>query len=890
MKKRSTKRHRWLIPAILAIMIFLASPALELLYGDAATWFQSHQWLKWGLVGIGVIAAIGLAIWEYRQGDEAEVDVPQVVEAYEDLRTRYLAQIRERTQFLTLRGLDVKSGDASVRDQDRLRLPDVYIQLDTTAKERVDAGHGWKTEGDRPLSALEALVNNKRMVLLGEPGGGKTTFVNYLAFCLASDGLNPREGWLEKLEGWPKAWAGILPVPVVLRDMAAWLETEDRQERKLALLDAWLQTWLNEMGLGDFHDVMMKMLREGKAVLFFDGLDEVRTEGQVGKRVREMINATPAAYDSAILVTCRVLSYQDERWRLDENSWVTFELDRLNPEKINHFIEAWYAQLQAMGVVTDGKTKAGKLKRAVRRPDLWRMAGNPLLLTVMALVHSNKGELPDARALLYENVIDILLWRWDAVRLPRGDEEIDIRVLMKQADIQDVDLKRALWELAYKVHAQVQEGDDGEATSDIPESLLVETLRTLAPDGSQTWTEAMLEIIKRRAGLLVDRVPGVYSFPHRTFQEYLAGCHLATLPDFTDNVVALSRQGAFWWQVVLLAVGKLVHVNGDVDKPLVLVSELCPEQTPAMDDVDGWRGCWLAGKALIEIGVKRAQRRDLGRDMTERLQERLMMLLMNGLLEPRERADAGSVLSILGDPRDFDEMVEVPAGEFTMGSAEDDRWAEDGEKPQHEIFVDAFRISKYPVTNAQYAEFVKATKRNPPEHWPGQEPPPDLRNHPVVYVSWHDAMAYCQWLGKEKGRTCRLPTEAEWEKAARGTDGRIYPWGNEFSAEKCNMRETGIGGPSPVGMFPDGVSPYGCLDMSGNVWEWTLSEYKPYPYNPDDGREDVVGADRRRVLRGGAFNLVDYHVRAAVRYRSPPLYRGYYLGFRVVFSPSTTDH
>ena len=878
MKKSSNKR-RWLIPAILTLIILVATPATSLLFGDVGEWLKSHQWLVWILAGIGVVATIALAIWDHRQQDEVEVDVPQVVEEYEDLRERYLRQIVDQTQFLTLRGLDIKSGDASAGDQDRLRLPDVYIQLDTTTsvgikdkKKREEFGRD-----TQPLSALEALIHNERMVLLGEPGSGKTTFVNYLAFCLASDGMNPREGWLEKLDGWPKKWERILPVPVVLRDLAAWLEGEGRSELKLALLDAWLQTWLDEMGLDDFHDMLLKMLRDGKAILFFDGLDEVRAEGQVGERVREMINATPGAYNSPILVTCRVLSYQDERWHLDEDRWPTFELDRLSSEKIDRFIEAWYGQLQDLGVVTDGKTQAGKLQRAVRRSDLWRMARNPLLLTVMALVHSNKGELPDARALLYENVIDILLWRWDAVRIPRGDEEINIRMLMKQADIQDVDLKQALWELAYKVHAQVQEGDDGEATSDIPESLLIETLRTLAPDGSQTWTEAMLEIINLRAGLLVERRPGVYSFPHRTFQEYLAGCHLATLPDFTDVVVDVSREGAFWWQVILLAVGKLVHVNGDVDKPLVLVSELCPEQMPAMDDAEGWRGCWLAGKSLIEIGVKRAQRRDLGRDMTERLQERLRKLAEQGLLEPRERADAGSVLSVLGDPRDFDEMVEVPAGEFVMGSNDYDR-----EKPQHEVLVDAFRISKYPVTNAQYTEFVKAMDYNPPVHWRGQVPPPDLHNHPVANVTWRDAMAYCEWLQEKTGLPYRLPTEAEWEKAARGRDGRIYPWGNDFSAEKCNVYETGIRGTSPDGMFPDGASPYGCLDMSGNVWEWTLSKYKPYPYKPDDGREEVDKSDDRRVLRGGAFYLNQRNARCAYRYHDPPDFRLNFIGFRVV--------
>jgi formylglycine-generating enzyme required for sulfatase activity len=122
-----------------------------------------------------------------------------------------------------------------------------------------------------------------------------------------------------------------------------------------------------------------------------------------------------------------------------------------------------------------------------------------------------------------------------------------------------------------------------------------------------------------------------------------------------------------------------------------------------------------------------------------------------------------------------------------------------------------------------------------------------------VYVTWHDAMAYCRWLARVTGRAYRLPSEAEWEKAARGTDGRIWPWGNKWDSKRCNSREGGPGNTTPVGQYsPQGDSPYGCVDMAGNVWEWTLSLLKDYPYDPKDGREDAQAEGRRR-LRGGAF-------------------------------------
>ena len=196
------------------------------------------------------------------------------------------------------------------------------------------------------------------------------------------------------------------------------------------------------------------------------------------------------------------------------------------------------------------------------------------------------------------------------------------------------------------------------------------------------------------------------------------------------------------------------------------------------------------------------------------------------------------------------------------------RWLE-GELPQYEVEVDAFRISRFPVTNGHFALFVGSTYHKPPQHWRGSSPAVEILNHPVVYVSWHDAMAYCRWLSAQRGEEVRLPTEAEWEKAARGCDGRIYPWGDEFDAARCNMADTGIGTTSPVGLFANWASPYGCQEMAGNVWEWTLSEYRPYPCDGDDGRNDAAH-DGRRVLRGGAFYGDRDLVRCAFRFSGDP--------------------
>jgi len=174
-------------------------------------------------------------------------------------------------------------------------------------------------------------------------------------------------------------------------------------------------------------------------------------------------------------------------------------------------------------------------------------------------------------------------------------------------------------------------------------------------------------------------------------------------------------------------------------------------------------------------------------------------------------------------------------------------------------------------------------KRDYPFWW--DDPTWNLPNHPVVGVSWFEALAYCNWLGEITGRSCRLPTEAEWEKAARGTDGRIYPWGSEWAEDRANTSEAGVGRTTAVGAFPAGASTYGILDMSGNVWEWCSSvgyAEAAYPYRADDGREDLE-RDVVRALRGGSWYDSRRYARCAVRYYDDPDDFDGSVGFRVVF-------
>lgn len=256
------------------------------------------------------------------------------------------------------------------------------------------------------------------------------------------------------------------------------------------------------------------------------------------------------------------------------------------------------------------------------------------------------------------------------------------------------------------------------------------------------------------------------------------------------------------------------------------------------------------------------------------------------------------------------DLVRVPAGEFLMGTSDQEiewlvkntDWAKewkdkkyfDDEKQQHPIRLDYdYQIGKYPVMNVDYQVFVKETGYHAPNDWEGQNYPEGRGDHPVVNVSWDDAMAYCRWLTEKlrkegklgKDQVVRLPTEAEWEKAA-GWDAekkakRIYPWGSEFDSKKCNTNEGGKGSTTPVGQYPPGDSYFGVGDIAGNVWEWCHSLYKSYPYNANDGREDEASREPR-VLRGGSWITTRRNARCAYRSGLVPVLADFSVGFRVV--------
>ncbi|MEW5869481.1 MAG: SUMF1/EgtB/PvdO family nonheme iron enzyme [Chloroflexota bacterium] len=851
------------------------------------------------------------------------------------LRRAYLERIVAATSHLSLSGIDPKA--ASEAGQ-RLDLGAVYTALLTLTSgehSRGERGEVAPERSPRRLSALALLDREARLVLLGDPGSGKSTFVNFVALCLAGEALGRPDANLallkaplppdederrkgdEKPAAQPWSHAALLPVRVILRDFAARGLPEPGQPAAAKHLWDFIAAELRAAALGDFEKHLVRELRQSGGLLLLDGLDEVPEAGQRRAQIKACVDEFAKAFPRCrILVTSRTYAYQKQDWRLP--GFTEAVLAPFSRGQIEQFVERWYAHIGGLRGLppADAQGRAELLKRAIVASDrLYALAERPLLLTLMASLHAWRGgSLPEKREELYSDTVDLLLDWWESpkvVRDARGQVLDSQPSLAEWLKVDRQKVRELLNRLAFEAHAAQP---DLQGTADVAEGDLVTGLLELSKN-PDTRPARLVEYLSARAGLLLPRGASVYTFPHRTFQEYLAACYL-TDHDFPEGAADLVCQDFNRWrEVVLLAGAKAAR--GTASAIWSLVDALCYQDAPQspgdwqspgdlQGDLTAQWAAHLAGQALVEtVNLEGVSERN--RPKVQRTQRWLAHLLRSGALPALERARAGDSLARLGDPR-FDParwylpaepllgFVHIPAGPFRMGSDKRrDSQADDDELPQHEVRLEDYWLGRFPVTVAQFRAFVQDSRHRPQE----KRSLEGLDNHPVVYVTWYDAIAYCQWLsGKLQAQARRvlqgggpaldeislafwqglaqgnlqvtLPSEAEWEKAARGADGRTYPWGDDFDPDKTNTVETGIGGASTVGCFPAGASLYGLLDLSGDVWEWTRSIFKDYPYNPGDGREALKGNDLR-VLRGGSFGNYRRNARCAHRYRNLPV-------------------
>lgn len=881
------------------------------------------------------------------------------------VRNAYLCDLVNRCAHLKMPMIDSKA--ATRQEAADLDLAAVFTDLDildSLPDERQPGkGRAFDPEmehTERRLPALAALSRYPRLVLLGDPGSGKSTLVNFITLCLAGEWLGSADANLRRLgEGWqlPR----LLPVRVILRDYAA--RGLPINQGLWDFIQAELRT-AEDPNLRTCAPVLESYLQQEQgALLLLDGLDEVPDAQQARARFKAAVEAFARAFPHCrILVTARPYAYRDpEDPREPRVRLAKFEVRRLaqfSPEQIQTFIPRWYAHVglkdPSLGPMT-AQRYAEQLQRAVKtRPRLADLATNPLLLTLMTSLHRSRegGSLPEKRQELYEESVKLLLDFWqrpkqvfDLQGRPAGQE---YDVFLELGIAQDA-LRRALNEVAYEAHKNQPRNATG--THDIRARDLAGVLYELADKRKTPDERRVIQYLTDRAGLLIEREQGaVYTFPHRTFQEYLAACYLAE-EDFPYVLLERLREDdERWREATLLAAAK----NSSGANMWNLLAAFCPTDAPPPQPATAdWYAALRAGQALVETELHlRVPERQ--RTLIERLKTWLVALLETNQapLPAPERAAAGHTLGVLGDPRPGVGTKQVqdlslpdlawcaiPAGPFVMGSARqgaalrhpetgaeiivppDDK-AYDDESPAHiQDIAQPYWIARYPITNAQFAAFEAdpegytcrewwtaagwrwREQRKGHQYYGGNF---DLLNHPVVNVTWYEAVAFCRWLtGRirqsvnapiagwppellEKIRAgnyeIRLPTEAEWEKAARGgletaNPARRYPWGHTaaldvLTPEHANYDQTGINATSAVGAFPLGAGPYGVLDLSGNVWEWCVTawvdNYAKYDIREVKEHLNDPEGDRRRVVRGGSFDLDERIVRCAYRRLNVP--------------------
>ncbi len=770
-------------------------------------------------------------------------------------------------------GLDVEPGQRALSDDEPARLEPALRALGLPAeiagspevqRAALDRLKQLHPERWRPLTAPvlrralttveldRAVAEKDRVYLEGDPGTGKTTTLHHLAMVLVRAHAGEPDD-AERL-----GFSEPFPVPVFVPLADLWKKLgSDLPEGGHAPLLQFLQDRAG-FALPD-PERLEPALRDGRIILLLDGLDEVPSvEGRrrAALILRDFVAAFP---QSRYVLSTRPSGLDNEvREAFDEAGMNHLRVDLLDRDQIERFVGRWYEVIETCEeAARDG---AGELLRLLETPDRLddrrELQSTPVTLLAITKVHAVRGRLPEQKAELYRQCVETLC----TLRKGWG---LDLKVIV---------LRR----LALRIHEQ---GRDGRTLPDVAArratfDVLPEERRGAGPE----CVDPMLEALADQTGLLI-RSPedDGWQFRHLTFQEYLAGRALVDeeTSDARKDALAERMVDTWWRESVRLALGYLCNQPAEAGEVL---SHLVERVLSKLHGEEKTRALHTLADGMCDLRGYDQRPTELT-DCAGRLQPAWAEGAEDPDVEQRARLGMGEALGAFGDPRlgfTADHCVYVPGGPFVMGDPEFGDERESVEVPE-------LRIARYPVTCGQFLEFVDATGREVEErhrsYWSRR------LNHPVVYVSRPDAEDFCRWLNQAHpcpdGWHWRLPTEKEWEKAARGgavIDGgpnpapeRSWPWEEETFIEDAANYDEKLRGTSPVGCFPAGRGPYGALDQAGNVWEWVY---------PEGG-----GTRARRALRGGGWGSVPHRLRVSSRGVDEPARRVFVIGFRCVASP-----
>ncbi len=753
---------------------------------------------------------------------------------------------------------------------------------------------------ERPQPVLWLVQDHPVLVILGDPGSGKSTVLTLLALLLATG------------QGQELGLEGYLPL---LLPLSAYSDQLQKSPRR-SLYDFSVEYFKQRLDAVDMGPFFIDMLKRGRVLILLDGLDEVKSQEQrniVVERVQHFI-CQHAKKGNRVVMSCRIIGYHEVRPPEVEGLRECTLLD-FDDAEIADFIRRWTAIIERHSFENESVAKyearreTEELLTALeQKPEIRRLAANPLLLTMLVILKRQGKKLPRHRVLLYEQYLTSLLDEWLHARSLDGAVAQDLPDERK--------LRKVLEPLAY----WMQTASPGKGM--VPERDLVDWLKKWFSLRKNPEQEAgsFLRDVREHSGLLLNRGGRMYGFMHLTFMEYLAAVHIAKNRAITITQFSESAGHADWRETLLLATSCLGLRDGRDEELTELLGQLLD-----VKEKDPGAIVELVAAALADMGEE---------GVTEEgwigLRARLVMEgLRNTLLPAQKRVAVGNHLAELGDPRagvtalEDMQFCHVPAGSFFLGTENDN--ADDDEKEgagPHEMNR-AYWLGRYPVTVAQYRQYLQESEVKPEDEDCQKGP----ANTPVVWVSQKEAESFCDWLTTRwcrlgllpEGYRAALPSEPEWEKAAKGgykipaegqqrigsigelsagagegpalidnnSPHRDYPWEGGADPERMNFAMN-IGSRSAVGAYPGGASPYGCEEMSGNVWEWTRSPFEAYPYPTKSAAvnaHEKSGGNVPRVLRGGAFFNLQWSARCSYRLNFDPDSRSYFIGFRVVLSP-----
>lgn len=709
------------------------------------------------------------------------------------------------------------------------------------------------------------------ITILGDPGSGKTTHLKRLLLgCLRK---KPEDYGLP---------ADMLPVFLPLRELT------DLDRGLAGFIEAQLASphLKTQPGFG------ARLLEWGNLLLLFDGLDEVADTSRREQVARWIMAALKDYDDCCSVVTCRFAGYSP-KVRLSAE-FLEMHIRPMNRDQMKRFIQNWYRAVEkrlskdpelADGVADE---KAADLIKRLSSDDfrarrVFELTRNPLLLTNICLVHRHRGRLPQQRAQLYEECIDVLLEHW------RGAKGLDIGLTAKAG-------RRVLQPAAYWMHS---EESRTRATAVQLAPHIEPALKEVKWSGGSA--DAFLRTIRDQSGLLTGWDQENYGFMHLGFQEYLAAREIRGRA-FKDPQILKELAchfGESWWQEVGLVL--LALEDPSLFEPYMreVVKQPAFAEHPQLVEACLDDAAEVSVEPFVELlKVKPGKKPELWHRQLLALQ--LVARIDAGVLdELRPRLIKHPFRDIRHWFKALTEQVElkvdtvaeksghdlvlVPAGAYMMGSPENRGGRYQRESPQHQVNIPAFYIGRCPVTNDQYNVFLKKNPDAPePKYWADRKY--NQPNQPVVGVSWNEAKQYAQWAG------LRLPTEAEWEYACRaGTQTHYCSGDKESDLERVGWYEKNSGDElHPIGAKEPNI--FGLYDMHGNVWEWVEdawhSSYEKAPINGSAWVDDPRGG--YRVLRGGGWFTPAHFCQSAFRYYLEPGSRNR-VGFRLSRSVDAND-